>query len=826
MNSNIGINKAFHDEGTSSEIPTPNMPTEKAHTRVKENGSVTSIEPGIPETENMPLVSPPSGPSSKDISDESNLKSVKKAHPKPEVKSSNSTDNNGILQGSSLGNETGYLWGLWNVWSRTQKVEKDNNDSPELEHFEDRHKEIELGPCESKPAFGSDNTYEHTNAKTIAAEVINPSLIPDKILIQSPTTGVVEQTITSTESGNLLPSSDTEAGNVDTNPDANFIWDITRRVSKIPFLPLSVSNQLNIDGLAPNKCSQVTDNDQQTVSSDTNGTTNSDSQRANTGENTKIGSWWAPWRWEFTANKDLEESASESGTGLIEDELMKVQRKEIANQIKCQSYGIPKSITWGILRQKDEDFGHVYITGKSYKKPVLMKNFPTSAFELQEQQLTPNSDNNKNNQAKVESIVLPDIEWNYRNLTLRTRCRIAMSKVPALKNMFAPQSHLYYDSHMKKNQSSKKIEKKALIISFHGFLPQKIVKNIIGESTGSSQRMEEQAAKELKRWSDINNVELNIETINLEGYGKLFERVNECLSILENWIENISSCDFILAVANSHSVPLAIHVIARLITSGYLDKTEKLGFIGLSGICMGPIPEVESKISIRGNVGQDADIISEILDLEDPDSLQSKELSRNMKVVIRKNFKVTFVGSLNDCFSPIYSSLGLHLLHPNIYRALYIDGSQHQPDFLTSLFNLILTVKNLNYSDHGLLIELSNFFTGQIGDGQHSKVLTNKYAFRIGISNMLNTSDLFYQQKVVEELTNIREYTTNSYHIPWCLRGFLEELEKLQKHFDAKQIIEQLYEEFKSWEPETQKMKDLRYCMLAFESVMNEDLGL
>lgn len=722
-------------------------------------------------------------------------------------------------QNTSENRNKGYLWGYWGVWGRTTKIEKEQECSSQTKNFVEGHKETTVNDNEIEPETEGNGALTHKSTKST-------SFMPSKILMQSPTTVIVEETVASAEPEHELSAADSETEQSAADADANFIWDITRRVSRIAFLPLKAADPLNIEGLAPNKCSQVTDNDQNTVSSDTNRSISSDSQKINTRGDSKESSWWTPWKWEFPGNKTIEESASEISTGIIEDELLKVQRKEIANQIKCQSYGIPRSITWGILHQEDEDFGHVYITGNSYKKSIIMKNLPASAFELQELQLSQDTDNNKTSQSKVESLVLPDIEWNYRDLTLRTRCRIAMSKIPALQNLFAPQSHLYYDSQKKRKHSSKRVVKKAIVICFHGFLPQKIVKNIIGEGTFSSQKMTELATKELKRWADIHQVELTIESINLEGYGKLFERVNECLSILENWVENISNSDFILAVSNSHSVPLAIHVIARLITSGYLDKTEKLGFIGFSGICMGPIPEVESKISIRGNVGQDTDIISEILDLEDPDSLQSKELSRNMKVLIKKNFKVTFIGSLNDCFSPLYSSLGLHLLHPNIYRALYIDGSQHQPDFLTSLFNLILTVKNLNFSDHGLLIELSNFFTGQIGDGQHSKVLTNKYGYRIGINNMLNTSDLFYQKKVMEELTNVREYTTNSYHIPWCLRGFLEELQKLQKHFDAKQIIEQLYEEFKSWEPETQRMKDLRYCMLAFDSVMNEDLGL
>jgi hypothetical protein len=82
-----------------------------------------------------------------------------------------------------------------------------------------------------------------------------------------------------------------------------------------------------------------------------------------------------------------------------------------------------------------------------------------------------------------------------------------------------------------------------------------------------------------------------------------------------------------------------------------------------------------------------------------------------------------------------------------------------------------------------------------------------------------------YPQSLQEDLLNFQEHTTNSYHIPWCLRGFLEEMEKLQRHFDIDQMIEQLYEEFKSWEPIETKERELWYCMQAFENVLNEDLG-
>lgn len=714
------------------------------------------------------------------------------------------------------------FWGVWNFWNK-----------PSEDHQSDIIDEAKLQSSSADqeiPTDGNENneTNENTNIIPLTDDGTPSNLANscpisggDGVSNNISTVNIIQETAVSENPATV--------NNVDGEGEGNFFWNMTRRVSIIPYLPSKANVEISTDALAPNKCSTVTVNNHLISTTDTEQSVNiAPSSPSN--EPTKQISWWTPWKWEFNKQPEVEESISDLGSGIVEDELLKVQRREVANQIKCQSYGIPKSVVWGMLQQDNDEFGYVHITGNGYKKPIMMKQMPVSAFELTESQLVQPMDNKNNNntQLNVESIVLPDIEWNYRDLTMRTKCRIALSKISILQSIFIPQSHLYFDRHEKRNhtKSFKKVEKKALVISFHGFLPQKIVKNIIGEGTGSSEQMSSSAIKELQRWSDIQNVDLTINTINLEGHGKLFERVNESLSILDSWIDTITNCDYVLIVSSSHTVPLAVHVISRLITAGHFEKTEKLGFIGFSGILMGPIPEVESKISTRGSVGQDNEIISEMFDLEDPESLQSRELIRNMKILIKKNFKITFVGSLNDCFSSLYSSLGLRFVHPNIYRAIYIDGSQHQPDFLTSLFNLILAVKNLIYHDHGLLLELSNFFIGQIGDGQHSQVLKNKYGYRVGINNMLNTCDLLYEKKMEEELTNVRECSTNSYHIPWCLRGFLEELSKLQKHFDVRQIIEQLHEEFKAWEPETQKMKELRYCMLAFENVLTEDLGL
>lgn len=696
------------------------------------------------------------------------------------------------------------FWKTLTFWQRATEQESPKSDAPEQAD-------------KSTPPLQEEESDKINSPLSITGETITSNILNTS----NATTTVTEENIALHQE---LKASVNET--YDDTEETNFIWGMTRRVSYIPFLQAKPHNGTSDEAQknTPTTPAEINMKNHESVGNSSQ-TVGSEIEESNKG----ILSWFVPWKWDSqkTGNESVTESTNESVSGIVEDELLRVQRKELSNQIKCLSYGIPKTVTWGFMRYNEDEFGQAVISGLLYKKPILLKKLPPSMLELNEQALGKRPDTEMATTSMNESVVLPDIGWNYRHITMKTACRIHLSRVPKLEKFFTPQKHLYYDDSVKKvtRSSSKKLFKRVTVLCFHSFFPQKVVKNIIGESTGTSEQMCEMTVKELKRWGSINNVELDMAIINLEGHGKLFDRVNGCLSILENWTEPIKNCDYLISVANSDSVPLAIHVNSKLITSEILSNVEKMGLIGLSSLCMGPIPEIESKISTRGSVGQDNEMISELFDLEDPESLQSKEIIRNMRILLRKNCKVTFVGSLNDCFSPLYSSLGLQLLHPNIYRALYIDGKDHQPDFLISLFNLILTVKNLNYKDHGLLIELSSYFSGQIGDGGHCKLLNDKHSYRVGINNMLNTSDLFYEQPLVEELTNVREYDPNDYHIPWCLRGFLEELERLQKHFDIRQIIEQLYEEFKSWEPETPRKKNLKYCMQAFEYVLNEDFG-
>lgn len=81
------------------------------------------------------------------------------------------------------------------------------------------------------------------------------------------------------------------------------------------------------------------------------------------------------------------------------------------------------------------------------------------------------------------------------------------------------------------------------------------------------------------------------------------------------------------------------------------------------------------------------------------------------------------MGSIDDQLVPMESSLYGPLSHPYIYRAVFIDGRIHAPDFIAHLVGFALKLRNLGISDHGLIRELSVPLAGSLYSGEgHSRL--------------------------------------------------------------------------------------------------------
>ncbi|KAK6199983.1 uncharacterized protein RJT21DRAFT_120875 [Scheffersomyces amazonensis] len=342
--------------------------------------------------------------------------------------------------------------------------------------------------------------------------------------------------------------------------------------------------------------------------------------------------------------------------------------------------------------------------------------------------------------------VLPSIDTNLRTITFRTKARLF------IQDLFwkSSEKHIYKkkspDVIKKRNQI-----KQVVVVGIHGFLPIKMVRTLIGQSTGNSVKYVNEASRCIRQWlqdGDEGNVEIH--TIALEGEGKIESRVEKLMILIENWISLIESSDFIFFVSHGQGTPVAINLLSNL-----LDKyphlnlsTKKIGLLSMSGVIMGPYQGLDSKLVIRAYTPFENDIIRELFDFDKPNSKVSIELGHSLQNLVQKNVKITLSGSTNDQFIPLYSSLGIKFNHPNIFRNLFILGSNNDtPTFITKFLQVLVIMKNMgSKQDYKFLYQLSEKCMGTISNGGHCKIYSNDEIYKNAIQHSLETTSLMISQ--------------------------------------------------------------------------------
>ena len=190
----------------------------------------------------------------------------------------------------------------------------------------------------------------------------------------------------------------------------------------------------------------------------------------------------------------------------------------------------------------------------------------------------------------------------------------------------------------------------------------------------------------------------------------------------------------------------------------------------------------------------------------------------------------------------LQSSTFSTLSHPYIYRAVFVDGRIHAPDFLTHLVGFTLKLRNLGLSDHGLIRELSPALAGSLYGGEgHSRVYEDPAVYALAVQHALETTSLPIPPKerpstgssfagiqipvIGEKLTKegkedvyklrVKDYepsatTTNPnpFFLPWALRGLLEE-EFVKKELGTE--VEELLGMFEAWKPTGKQLKDVKF---------------
>ena len=181
--------------------------------------------------------------------------------------------------------------------------------------------------------------------------------------------------------------------------------------------------------------------------------------------------------------------------------------------------------------------------------------------------------------------------------------------------------------------------KKALSIGIHGYFPAPLIRSVLGQPTGTSIRFAESAASAIKSWTKARGYSCEVEKIALEGEGKIEERVDLLWKLLLNWIDDIRKADFILVACHSQGVPVAIMLVAKLISFGCVNGA-RVGVCAMAGVNLGPFADYKSRW-ISGSAG-------ELFDFAKPDSIVSKDYEAALESALKFGVKILYIGSIDD----------------------------------------------------------------------------------------------------------------------------------------------------------------------------------
>ncbi|PTB75990.1 hypothetical protein M440DRAFT_20175 [Trichoderma longibrachiatum ATCC 18648] len=343
---------------------------------------------------------------------------------------------------------------------------------------------------------------------------------------------------------------------------------------------------------------------------------------------------------------------------------------------------------------------------------------------------------------------------------------------------------------------------KAIAIGVHGFFPAAYLRPMIGQPTGTSLRFAGLCADAIRKWADNHgSPDCEIEKVALEGEGRINDRVANLWKLLLNWVEHIRQADLVIIACHSQGVPVSIMLLEKLIDLGVLENT-KVGVCAMAGVALGPFPDYKSSI-LMGSV-------AELWEFGDPQSSNSQRFEACLKRVVEFGARITFVGSIDDQLVPMESAVYSPANHPYIYRAVFIDGRVHAPDFISHLIGFALKLRNLGISDHGLVRELSVALAGSLYSGEgHSRLYFDSAIYDLAVMHALETTDTAQPTPCVipkRETTPLA--SSNPYVLPWIMRGLLEEdFVKTQLSAETEELLRQ----FDDWKPTNKALKDVKY---------------
>lgn len=351
--------------------------------------------------------------------------------------------------------------------------------------------------------------------------------------------------------------------------------------------------------------------------------------------------------------------------------------------------------------------------------------------------------------------------------------------------------------------------KRAVVIGVHGYFPAKMTRAILGEPTGTSIKFANEAEIRLHHWFDehFRNQSFKVDKIALEGEGKIQFRVEKLYKLLLNWESLLREADFVFFASHSQGSVVTVAMVSKLIEAGILTRKQRVSVLSMAGSILGPMPGMDQTLVVRAITRFEHDSLSELFQLQNPGSNLSRELQKSFSRALSFGAKITLVSSADDQLIPIYSALATCIRHPNLFRAVYIDGDDVVPDFIAPLLQLAAVQLNEGQTDHGVISELSGILSGALTSKGHSKLYSSSAVYDLGLQMALETSVSVNCEPTFDTEFRIPKPAGNPYILPWAVNALVSD-SRNSRHLLI--VVDELHEQFQAWKPVSRQMRDLK----------------
>ncbi|KAI7890718.1 uncharacterized protein EV154DRAFT_245820 [Mucor mucedo] len=330
---------------------------------------------------------------------------------------------------------------------------------------------------------------------------------------------------------------------------------------------------------------------------------------------------------------------------------------------------------------------------------------------------------------------------------------------------------------------------------------------------------------------DLEIPDQAIVSIPLQWEGKVLERVDKLYTdLISNWKQTIESADVVLWVTHSQGTPVSAILLKKLIEEGLIQvDRQPVCMLAMAGISHGPFPTLKGNLLVKYF---EADAARELFEFMDSDSEISMQYRDAMSFILQHRVKTVLIGSMQDQVVPLYSAIMSGISHPNILRAIYIDGHVYtKDDFLIRLITFALKLLNAGLSDHGFLIHISEVLAGKIyaWEGGHSTIYEEPQVFILALQYMFETLPfgnhkiMTFQQedkdkakqrvldKVQARLDPFQaKLRLNPFHLPWAMRGIWDD-PRIHHDADLSRELKALQTLFDDWNPTSSRLKEIKF---------------